>query len=472
MTDLQWLEAIELSAGYADGSLDPVEVCRAALAVVEEQDEQLNAFVSVHPQEALAAATDSRRRWAAGTPLGPADGIPTSVKDIFLGAGHPTLRGSLLVRADGTWMEDAPAVARLREGGAVLLGRTTTPEFAWKGTTDSLRHGTTTNPWDQRCTPGGSSGGSAVAVACGMGPWAIGTDGGGSVRIPASFTGIVALKPTYGLIPLHPASPYGTLAHAGPMTRTVRDAAVLLDVLAVPDSRDWSHLPRPLEPATRALDRGVAGLRIAFSPDLGWGGVDPEVADRVATAVQVLADAGAEVEQVDPPVGDRATMTEAFHVLWFSGAAKVVSAYGPGALDQVDPGLAAQIRRYGTATAQDYLEAMAVRMTMGRQMGAFHAAYDALLCPTLPIPAFPAELSAPADSGSDLWTSWAATTMAFNMTGQPALSLPCGFTGAGLPVGLQVAGARHTDHLVLRIGQAYQDATTWHQQHPTTTGAR
>ncbi len=475
-TSVRWLTATQLHKGYAAGTLDPVEVCEQVLAAIEELDDQLNAFVSVHRDEALAAATGSRRRFEQGRALGPADGIPTCIKDILLTRGHPTLRGSTLVEAAGPWTEDAPAVDRLREGGAVLLGRTTTPEFAWKGTTDSIRHGVTTNPWDPGRTAGGSSGGSASAVAAGMSTWSVGTDGGGSVRIPAAFTGTVALKPTYGRIPLWPASPYGTLSHAGPMTRSVRDAATLLDLIGVPDDRDWSHLPTAGMPSLAGLDDGVAGLRVAFSLSLGWDGVDEGVSAVVTQAVQVLADAGAVVEQVDPPLGERAVLEHAFHVLWFTGAAKVLRGYGEDVLDRVDPGLARQVRRYADCSAQDYLDAVSVRMELGRAMGAFHRDHDVLVCPTMPVAAFSTDRQSPPGWSSDLWTSWAALTYPFNMTQQPALSVPCGLVAdgghAGLPVGLQVVGARHTDALVLRVGQAYEQATRWHTlRPPRSTGA-
>lgn len=468
MSQLRWSTQAQLHHAYATGVLSPVQVCEEALRAVEEQDDAVNAFVSVHPEEARAAALASQHRWSVGEPLGPADGIPTSVKDIFLTRGHPTLRGSNLVDMAGPWTQDAPAVERLREGGAVLIGRTTLPEFAWKGTTDSIRHGVTTNPWDPAATAGGSSGGSAAAVALGMGTWSIGTDGGGSVRIPAAFTGTVALKPTQGRIPLWPPSPYGTLAHAGPMTRTVRDTATLLDVIGVPDPRDWMHLAAA-GPSTVDPEHGVDGLRVAYSPALGWSGtvaVDSEVAHAVEKAVQVLVDRGARVEQVDPPLGGLEELQQAFEVLWFTGAGKVLRGFVEGAIDRVDPALAEQVRRYADCSAQDYLDATAVRMELGRAMGEWHESYDVLVGPTMPTAAFPAQQSAPTGWSSPLWTSWTPFTYPFNMTGQPALSLPCGFTTAGLPIGLQVVGARHTDASVLQVGHAYEQATDWHTRHP------
>lgn len=452
------LSGTELAAAYRDGTLSPVEATQAALDVIAALDGEVNAFVLVDADGALAAARASEQRWRAGEPLGPGDGVPTSVKDIFLTAGWPTLRGSTLVSPEGPWTEDAPAVARLRETGAVLLGKTTTPEFAWKGVTDSAARGATGNPWGAGLTSGGSSGGSATAVGLGMGAWSVGTDGGGSVRIPAAFTGTVALKPTYGLVPLHPASPFGTLAHAGPMTRTVADAAALLDVLTGFDPRDWSALPTPRASFLEGLEDGVAGLRVAFSPALGFGRNDREVDAVVRAAVDVLAAQGAHVEEVDPGFADP---VEAFDVLWSAGAAKVLEAYGPDLPEALDPGLRRCVERGRRLSASQYLDASAVRVDLGRRMGLFHERYDLLVTPTLPIAAFPAGQDVPDGWGSPEWTSWTPYTYPFNMTQQPAASVPCGLTGADLPVGLQVVGARHADALVLRAARAYEAATDW-----------
>ncbi|HLT62060.1 MAG TPA: amidase [Microlunatus sp.] len=467
-SELTLLSAEELAAGYRSGEFSPVEVTRAALAAIDRLDGKINSFVLVDPERALADAEQSARRFVAGAPLGPADGIPTSIKDIFLTAGWPTRRGSSLIGAAGPWPEDAPAVARLREAGAVLLGKTTTPEFGWKGVTDSPACGATGNPWDPALTAGGSSGGSAAAVRLGLGAWSIGTDGGGSVRIPAAFTGTVGLKPTYGLVPLHPPSPFGTLAHAGPITRTVRDAALLLDQIARPDARDWSALPAPTGSFLERIEGGVAGLRVAFSPTLGHVRNDPEVERAVRTAAGVLADAGAEVEEVDPGFADP---VQAFSVLWFAGAAKVLDGYPPDALDRVDPGLRRGVEYGRTLSASDYLDATAVRMALGSRMGLLHRTHQLLITPTLPIPAFGVGRDAPDGWPSREWTSWTPYTYPFNLTQQPALSVPCGFTAAGLPIGLQLVGARHADALVLRAGRAYERATAWADRRPPLLAA-
>ena len=458
-------EAVELVEGYRRKALSPVEVTQASLDAIDSYDATVNAFVLVDQEGALAAAKESEARWHAGEPLGPGDGVPTSIKDALWTRGWPTLRGSAVIDAAGPWDEDAPSVARLRETGAVILGKTTTPEYSWKGVTDSLKYGVTGNPWDPTKTSGGSSGGSATAVGLGMGPWSVGTDGGGSVRIPAAFTGTVALKPTYGLIPLYPPSAFGTLSHAGPMTRTVRDAAALMDVITGFDARDWSAMPTPTTSFLSGLDDGVAGLRIAYSPNLGFVRNDPEVDAAVRAAVEALVSAGAEVDEVDPGFSDP---VEAFHVLWFSGEAKVLEAYGAldGLADRIDPGLHRTATLGASYSASDFLDATAVRMTLGQLMGRFHQTYDVLVTPTLPLPAFPVGQDVPDGSASPDWTSWTPYTYPFNLTQQPALSVPCGFTSAGLPIGLHIVGARHTDALVLRVGQAYQSATDWHRRLP------
>ncbi len=468
MTDLADFTATELINGYARAEFTPVDAAEAVLARIEERDAALNAFVLVDPDAALASARASARRWAVGTARGPGDGVPTSIKDIFLTAGWPTLKGSRLIAAEGPWDVDAPCVARLREAGAVLVGKTTTPEFAWKGTTDSLRHGVTGNPWDPATTAGGSSGGSGAAVASGMGPWSVGTDGGGSVRIPASFTGTVAMKATYGTVPMYPSSPFGTLAHAGPMTRTVADAGLLLDIISGFDSRDWSALPTPEDSFSGAIEGGVAGMRIAYSPTLGYGTNDPEVEQLLDHAARQLESLGAQVEQVDPGFPDP---VEAFHVLWFTGAAKVLEPFGPGALEQIDPGLRAGIEAYGQASASEYLAATQVRMDMGVRMGAFHEQYDLLLTPTMPGPAFDARRQAPEGLPRDLWTGWTPYTYPFNMTQQPGISVPCGTTSAGLPVGAQLVAARTRDRLALRGGAALEAVVGERFARPVPSGA-
>ncbi|RKS06822.1 aspartyl-tRNA(Asn)/glutamyl-tRNA(Gln) amidotransferase subunit A [Nocardiopsis sp. Huas11] len=462
------LSAEQLLAAYAAGDLSPVEALDAVLERVEQDNPALNAFCLVRPEEAREAAGASAERWRRGEPAGRLDGVPTAVKDIHLTKDWPTLRGSVTTAQKGPWPEDSPVVARLREAGAVLFGKTTTPELAWKGVTDSPLTGVTRNPWDLSTTPGGSSGGSSAAIAAGMGPLATGTDGGGSIRIPASFTGICGLKPTWGLVPHYPASPFGSLAHSGPMARTVGDTALMLEVITGPDPRDWAALPTP-EPGLGDVrhrtdaEELVRGMRVAFSPTLNGIDVHPEVARAVAEAVAVFEELGARVEEVDPGLPES---RDEFHVLWFSGAAKATEKLTERDRDLLDPGLREIIEEGLTYSAQDYLTAMALRMEMGARMGRFHTEYDLLLTPTMPITAFEAGLESPPELAGERWTSWAGFSYPFNMTQQPAASVPCGFDGAGLPVGLQIVGPRHADARVLAACRALEIARPWADRRP------
>ncbi|MFF0625454.1 amidase [Streptomyces sp. NPDC004296] len=456
-TRLADLSATRLTAGYAAGEFSPVEATREVLERAEAAQAAVNAFTRIDADQALAQAAESAERWRRGAPAGPVDGVPVTVKDLLLTRGTPTLRGSRTVRAEGaTWDEDAPAVARLRESGAVFVGKTTTPEFGWKGVTDSPRHGVTGNPYDPGRTSGGSSGGSAAAVALGAGPLSLGTDGGGSVRIPASFCGIFGLKATYGRVPLYPASPFGTLAHVGPLARDAADAALLMDVICGPDWRDWSQAEPPSGSFREALAGKVAGLRVAYSPSLGWDvPVAPEVAAAVRRAVDTLAGLGADVEEIDPGVADP---VEAFHTLWFSGAARVVQPLGAADRELLDPGLREVCEQGARYSALDYLAAVDVRMALGRAMGRFHSVYDLLVTPTEPLTAFAAGAEVPPGSGHARWTGWTPFTYPFNLTQQPAATVPCGVDGDGLPIGVQLVGARHADALVLRAAHALYEA--------------
>ncbi len=456
MTDLTELTAVQLLDGYRKGEFSPLDATRAALERAERIQPEVNAFVRLTADEALARADASAGRWRRGEPAGLLDGVPVTVKDILLMRGAPTLRGSKTISEQGSWDEDAPSVARLRAHGAVFLGKTTTPEYGWKGVTDSPLSGVTRNPYDPSRTAGGSSGGAAAAVALGAGPLALGTDGGGSVRIPAAFCGVFGLKPTYGRVPLYPASAFGTLAHVGPLTRDAADAALLLDVIGVPDSRDWSALPAAPGSFVAGLSGGVRGLRVAYSPSFGGQvAVRPGVAAAVRRAVERLAGLGAYVEETDPDFTDP---VDAFHTLWFSGAARVVQHLGPHQRELLDPGLREICGTGARRTALDYLAAVDVRMELGRRMGRFHDGYDLLVTPTLPLTAFEAGAEVPKGSGHRRWTGWTPFTYPFNMTQQPAASVPVGTDGDGLPVGLQIVAARHRDDLVLRAAHALYEA--------------
>ncbi|UMP06241.1 amidase [Amycolatopsis sp. EV170708-02-1] len=452
------LTASELVAAYATGELSPVEATQNALRVIEERDGETNAFCLVDADGALEQAKASEVRWRDGNPIGWLDGVPASIKDMFLTQGWPTLRGSRCIDPDQPWDVDSPVTARLRENGLVLLGKTTTPELAWKGVTDNTLTGITRNPVDPSTTAGGSSGGSAAAVAAGMGELSVGTDGGGSIRIPASFCGIVGLKPTHGRIPLFPASPFGPLSHAGPMARSVDDTALLLDVLAMPDYRDPAALAPPVSTYREAVRRDVRGLIAAYSPTLGYVDVDPEVAEIVKSAVRSLGDAGLHIEEADPGFTDP---KPAFDILWSTGAAKWLDTFPAGSETKVDPGLRKVWELGKTFSASDYLGANAERAALGILMGEFHTRYDVLITPTLPIPAFEAGHEVPPGSGLSGWPDWTPFTYPFNMTQQPAISVPAGRTSGGLPVGLQIVGPRHSDDLVLAVAKLLEEVRPW-----------
>lgn len=468
MNEVAFLPAIELLDLYRTRELSPVEATEAALRQIEDHNPRVNAYCFVDTESALAAARESEARYGKGAQVGKLDGVPASIKDVFLTRGWPTLKGSRTVEPDQAWEEDAPATARLRENGAILLGKTTTPEFGWKGVTDSPLTGITGNPWAPSLTPGGSSGGSAAAVALGMGRLTVGTDGGGSIRIPSAFSGLVGLKPTYGRVPWWPPSPYGTVAHAGPMASTVADAALMLDVITEPDARDPLALPAEDNvDYLEAIEGGVEGLRIAFSPDFGYVDVDSEVERPVRDAVRAFEELGAQVEEVDPSFEDPVHI---FKVHWYAAAANILRAFGDADRDLIDPGFVEVAEEGSRYSALEYLEAVDFRNELRLRTSEFHETYDLLLSPTLPIGAFEAGREVPEGWPHRRWTSWAPFSYPFNLTQQPAASVPCGFTGSGLPVGLQIVGGRYQDALVLRAAHAYQTTHSLTEQRPSFSG--
>ena len=451
--ELTRLSATDLLAGYRRKEISPVEVTRAVLDAIEQFDSEVNAFCVVDGAGAMEAARASEGRWQRGEPAGLVDGVPSTIKDIVLAAGWPTLRGSRTIDRDQEWTDDAPATARLREHGAVLLGKTTTPEFGWKGVTDSPLTGITRNPWNTELTPGGSSGGAAAACALGLGALHVGTDGGGSIRIPAGFTGVFGIKATFGRVPAWPASPFGTVAHVGPLTRTVTDTALMLNVICEPDPRDWYALPADGRDYLSSLEDGVRGLRIAFSPNLGYVSVDAEVAASVAKAAGVFTDLGAHVEEVDTPFDNPA---ECFRVHWYAGAAALLARFDDAQRGLLDPGLVEIAAEGAAITTADYFQAMLERAALGERMSRFHENWDLLLTPSLPIPAFDAGSEYPQTGPFARWRDWTPFTYPFNLTQQPAASVPCGLTAAGAPIGLQIVATKYAEDLVLRAARAYE----------------
>ncbi len=337
MSDIALLPATELLRRYRAKTLSPVEATQAALDRIERHH-ALNAFIRVEADAALEAARASEARWQRGAPAGLLDGVPTTIKDMFLTKGWPTRRGSRIGSDDGPWNDDSPPVARLREAKAVLLGKTTQPEFGWKGTGDSPLTGITRNPWNLAMTPGGSSAGAAVAAAMGMGALHLGGDGAGSIRIPASFSGIYGLKPNFGRVPNWPVKMPGSITHAGPMTRSVADAALMLTVLAQPDSRDWQSLPYLPHDYGDGLGDGVRGLRVAYSATLGFAEADAAVAARAQAAAQVFTTLGATVVDADPAIGDPRPAFELYYAIRFTW---LYNSLTPTERALLDPGLAA-----------------------------------------------------------------------------------------------------------------------------------
>ena len=462
-TEICAMSATDLLEAYNSGDLSPVHATEAILERIHYLNNAYNAFCLIDDESALAAARRSEKRWLAGAPEGRLDGVPVSVKDLVLAKGWPTLRGSKTTVRDQPWDEDAPAVARLREHGAVFLGKTTTPEYGWKGVTDSPLTGETKNPWNTAHTPGGSSGGAAVAALCGMGPLHIGTDGGGSVRIPSSFSGIFGIKANFGRVPVYPASPFGTLSHLGPMTRNVADAALMLTVMAEPDTRDAHALPFEARDYSAVLEGGVCGMRAAFSPDLGYASVDPEVSKLVAAAVESLASLGVKVEQIDPGFDNP---QDIFRSHWYAGAAFVIRAMTDAQRELIDPGLRIVAERGEAISMETYQKAIMARSHLTSLMREFHQTYDLLLTPTMSLPAFPLGSDTPIGADGSSWDDWSPFTYPFNLTGQPAATVPCGFTSGGLPAGLQIVGRHYDEASVLRAAYAFEVANPEHGKTP------
>jgi aspartyl-tRNA(Asn)/glutamyl-tRNA(Gln) amidotransferase subunit A len=451
--DVLSLSAAELLESYRAKQLSPVEVTRAALERIGKLQPTYNAFVLVGEQEALRDARASEARWLKGTPAGLVDGLPTTVKDLLLLKGWPTRRGSRTVDPNQPWDEDSAAVARMREQGAVFLGKTTTPEFGWKGVTDSPLTGLTVNPWDTTKTPGGSSGGAAVAAAFGMGVMHLATDGGGSIRIPAGFCGLFGFKPTFGLVPVHPHPPPWTLWHQGPISRTVHDAALMLTVISRPDVRDFYAAPSLGIDYRQGLDDGVRGTRIAYSRTLGYAKVDPAVAALVDRAVATLGELGAQVEEIDLALKDP---IETMQPLWAVALAMAVqpltaqqrSLMDQPLLDLAQPGFSISALEYRALEKQ--------RETLARRMNMLHQQYDVLVTPQLATTAFAVNHEVPPGNGMKRWWEWSPFTYPFNLTQQPAATVPCGFAPNGLPVAMQIVSAKFAERKVLRAARAYE----------------
>ncbi|MEZ5838198.1 MAG: amidase [Geminicoccaceae bacterium] len=456
---------------YRSRSLSPVDVARACLEAAHRHQERFCAFSLIDDERALAAARASQERFARKEPLGPLDGIPGTIKDLVLAEGWPTRRGSHTTGDPAPETRDAPVVRALRATGMVFLGKTTTPEFGWKALTDNPLGEIARNPWNERMTAGGSSGGAAIAAALGMGVMHIGTDGGGSIRIPAGLTGTVGLKPTFGRVPAYPPSPYGTVSHVGPMTRSVVDTALMLDAMSVADLDDWYAVPAPAMRFADALDArsregGFAGMRIAVSPDLGFIDVHPDVLDLFEQAVSVFARLGARIERVTPPLGQPFRL---FTDHWYTGAANLLETIPEGLQDRIDPGLREIASKGRELSSTRQRHAQLERARLGTAMQQFFADHDLLLTPSVAIPAFEAGHEVPPGSGLERWIEWAGFSYPFNLTQQPAMSVPAGLTAQGLPAGLQIVGAKFDEGKVLAAAAAFEAARPWPRLAPPAT---
>jgi aspartyl-tRNA(Asn)/glutamyl-tRNA(Gln) amidotransferase subunit A len=445
-SELVRLPATELVRRYRIRELSPIEVAEETLAHIDRNDGQINAFVTVTADRALADARAAEAAYLAGT-AGPISGVPYTLKDLVVTRGIPTGRGSLVFAIESPAF-DAPVADRLRAAGGVLLGKTTTPELGWKGDSGNPRNGPCHNPWRLGRTAGGSSGGSAAAAAACFGPLHQGSDGAGSIRIPAAFCGMVGIKPTFGSIAQYPASAVSSLSHLGPITRTVADCQLMLRVMAGADPRDRDSVDpvwRPVSPSPR----------IAYSPDLGFAQVDPAVAEVVAAGVGTLRDAGFDVLDVDLVLDDPAPIVDA---IWTTGMAAALASVPVEQRALLDPGLVAVAERGLLVSGADLALAQQRR---GAWLDALRTAldgFDLLVCPTLPITAFAAGEDYPGHlEGLPRPLGWTSFTYPFNVTGQPAATVPCGFVD-GLPVGLQIVGGRFDDGLVLSVAAAFERA--------------
>jgi aspartyl-tRNA(Asn)/glutamyl-tRNA(Gln) amidotransferase subunit A len=455
MTAIADMTCVELTEGYARGALSPVEVVRDCLARIEKHAD-INAFIVVDSEAALNTAGESQARWKAGRPLGKIDGVPATIKDNIWVKGLSTRRGS---RSSDTApaQADSPAVARLREGGAVILGKTCLPEHGWIGACHSPLTGITRNPWKRDYTTGGSTGGGAAAALLGLGVLHLGTDGAGSLRIPAAFTGVFGFKPSFGLVPAHPPSMLNVLAHQGPITRKVADAALMLSTIAQPDARDMTAWNTPAPDFTAGLETSVRGLRVALSMRLGHvEKLNPDIEAAVRKVARILEEQGAIVEEADPPL---ARALDMIRVLWWPVMTGLADALPPQQRAEMDPGLLDVAERGKRFTVGDYAAAYSARTDLYNAMLDFHARYDLLLTPTMPLTALKAGLVMPddVDYGDD-WLNWSPYTYPFNLTQQPAASVPCGLASNGLPMGAQIVGAPRTDAVVLRAARAIETA--------------
>jgi aspartyl-tRNA(Asn)/glutamyl-tRNA(Gln) amidotransferase subunit A len=455
--ELPWITACDLSRLYARRELSPVEFVAETLNRAERLQSHLNFFVLLDTKQAEAAAKESEARWQRGEPLSSLDGVPISIKDTTNVKGWPTRYGTHATD-ESPVAEDAAVTARFLAAGMVVIGKSTTPEFGWKALTDSPLQGITRNPWNPAHSPGGSSGGASSLTASGLCPFNHGNDGGGSIRIPASHTGLVGLKPSYGRIPQYPAdSMFADVVSQGVLARSVLDTAMALNATAGPDARDWRSLPAEPRDYTIGLDAGVRGWKIGLSLDFGEVKADPEVRALVAHAAKRFEELGAHVEDVGPLI---APLQPQFEATWIGSFATRLAQVPTQLHGKLDPGFRAAAEKGRAITLADYARSFEARSKLARDLALFHQKYDLLLAPVAPTAAPPVETLYNSEA-FPRWTKGAPFTLPCNLTGQPAASMPAGLTKAGLPVGIQLIGPPRADHVVLQAMRAYESAAGW-----------
>jgi aspartyl-tRNA(Asn)/glutamyl-tRNA(Gln) amidotransferase subunit A len=466
-SEMCFAPATELRKKIAAKEVSVVELTELFYQRIEKLNPTLNAYLALCPDQALSAARKAQDAVQKGEALGPLHGIPVSIKDLELTRDIPTTLGSVVFR-ERVPEVDSVVVERVRRAGAIILGKTNTPEFGQSGTTENKLGDACRNPWNTERTSGGSSGGAAAALASGLCTLATGSDGGGSIRIPASFSGIFGIKPSQGRVPRYGG--YGRpsanhFSQSGPMSRTVADTALLLQVLAGPDPRDPTCLRETPEDYLAALNSGVRGWRIAWSADLGYAGVDPEVVQVTEKAARVFEELGANVEDADLTIDD--PFTAFFDVF----ATATYTSYGY-LLEDRSAELTDYVRRTmehaASLTAADLYRALLRVDQLKRQMETFFDEFDLLLTPTMAVPAFPIGQRPAVIGGKEVNPFWGYLPYTFpiNMSGQTASSVPCGFSSDGMPIGLHLVGPRGAEAKVLRASAAFEQARPWIQHRP------
>ncbi len=459
MTEICFMPTATLVDAYKRKTLSPVDVTKAVLDRIDNRNKAVNAISFCDPELTLLQAKQSEKRWLNGSPLSSLDGVPTTIKDVFAVKGWPLSMGSLTtVETPGEF--DAPAVARLREAGALFIGMTTTPEFGWKGVTDNPRNGLTRNPHDLSLTSGGSSGGAAVAAFEGMGALHLGSDGGGSIRMPASFVGVFGLKPSYGRVPAFPASPFATVSHVGPIARSVADAAAMMAVITQPDPRGWDALPYDDKQDWNALPIDFSGYKIGFATSIGSPKPTPDIQqsfirtlDKISAAGAVLIDLTEELTRIF----ERAP--EVFKILWSTGAAQLLTGIDSKLHSKMDTGLVELANAGKHYSGCDVVWAQMARRDMGRALSLLQIELPYFMLPTLPVLPFAVGREVPEGFAGSRWYDWAINTYAFNLTRNPACSLPCDKTESGLPVGFQIVGPKFGDGSLLRVARTVEKLT-------------